>query len=85
MGQDELQQISGLVCQLQGRTRVQGAQESALPRAWRQFLGGFFIAWVGFGKGHFSCEDTMAFVWVKNCGEFGTDIEVEIYDERTKT
>jgi len=39
VGPDELQQISGLVCQLQGRTRVQGAQESALPRAWRQFLG----------------------------------------------
>mmetsp|Transcript_77295 Transcript_77295/g.121700 ORF Transcript_77295/g.121700 Transcript_77295/m.121700 type:complete len:586 (-) Transcript_77295:7-1764(-) len=39
VGQAELQRISGLVCQLQGRTRVQGAQESALPRAWRQFLG----------------------------------------------
>ena len=58
VGQDELQQISGLVCQLQGRTRVQGAQESALPRAWRQFLGGeHSIGW-GFGKG-FSCEDAM--------------------------
>ncbi|CAK9042481.1 FIST domain-containing protein, partial [Durusdinium trenchii] len=39
VGQRELQQISGLVCQLQNRTRVIGAQESALPRAWRQFLG----------------------------------------------
>ena len=45
----------------------------------------FCIALVGFGKGHVSCEDTMAFVWVKNCGEFGTDIDVEIYDRQTKT
>ena len=39
MGQKELQQISGLVCRMQGSTRVQGAQEGALPRAWRHFLG----------------------------------------------
>lgn len=39
VGQQELQQISGLVCQIQGRTRVQGAADSALSRAWKQYLG----------------------------------------------
>ena len=39
VGQKELQEISGLVCQIQGRTRVIGAQEPALPRAWREYLG----------------------------------------------
>eukprot|EP00930_Biecheleria_cincta_P096913 TRINITY_DN88685_c0_g1_i1.p1 TRINITY_DN88685_c0_g1~~TRINITY_DN88685_c0_g1_i1.p1 ORF type:complete len:625 (+),score=81.98 TRINITY_DN88685_c0_g1_i1:123-1997(+) len=35
----ELQEISALVCQMQRRTRVQGSQDSALVRAWRQYLG----------------------------------------------
>eukprot|EP00439_Symbiodinium_sp_Y106_P063066 s5068_g9.t1 len=39
VGQRELQEISGLVCQIQGRTRVIGAQEPPLPRAWREYLG----------------------------------------------
>ena len=39
VGQKELQDISGLVCQIQGHTRVIGAQEPALPRAWREYLG----------------------------------------------
>eukprot|EP00931_Biecheleriopsis_adriatica_P065398 TRINITY_DN39926_c0_g1_i1.p1 TRINITY_DN39926_c0_g1~~TRINITY_DN39926_c0_g1_i1.p1 ORF type:complete len:592 (+),score=113.78 TRINITY_DN39926_c0_g1_i1:266-1777(+) len=39
VGEKELREISGLVCRLQGQTRVQGAQEQALPRAWRQYLG----------------------------------------------
>ncbi|CAE7562277.1 unnamed protein product [Symbiodinium natans] len=39
VGPKELQEISGLVCQIQGRTRVIGAQEPPMPRAWREYLG----------------------------------------------
>ncbi|CAE8703116.1 unnamed protein product, partial [Polarella glacialis] len=39
IGSKEMLEVSHLVCRMQGRSRVQGANENANSRAWRQYLG----------------------------------------------
>lgn len=39
VGSRELQQLSRIVCRLQGQVRVRGADEPPTPRGWRQMLG----------------------------------------------